>query len=571
MKKQQEPTQDPVAETIEPATEHASPHADKSDERKLEPETPTPQRSSSRWPIVLLLLAALLVTAYWQRERWWKFLSGQNAEPAQAAKEKKILYWVDPMHPAYRSNKPGTAPDCGMDLVPVYEGGEPAGAAPEGAIQISPEKQQLIGVEYGQVESKPVSRMLRAVGRVAYDETRITRVHSKIEGWLEEVFVDFTGKEVRRGQPLLTVYSPELWQTQQEYLLARKGRDELSTSPFREAVAGSESLLEAARKRLELWDVTEEQLRQLDQTGKPIKAMTMHAPAGGFVLTRNAFPKQRVTPETELYVIADLSSVWVLADVYEYESPEIKLGQQVDITLPYLSGKTFRGRVSNIAPQLDAATRTLKVRVEVPNPGLMLKPDMYANVELKIDYGRQLVVPQEAVMDSGAETTVFVAHEGGYFEPRRVTTGAKIGNEVIITSGLKAGERVVTSANFLIDSESRLKSATGAMGGHEGHGDASPSAKSPDNSSPHTPDHSGHSSPTPKATLPASATPPETENHSRHQAAPAAPANAARKIAYWYCTMHPEQRSDKPGQCPLCKMKFVPKYADEKGAKGGKP
>lgn len=514
---------------------------------------------------VMLLLAVLIAAGYWQRDRLMKLLSGKTEEAA-ATKERKILYWVDPMHPAYKSDKPGTAPDCGMDLVPVYEGGGAMASAPEGSIHISTEKQQLIGVEYGMAEYKPVSRMLRAVGRVAYDETRITRIHPKIEGWLEQVFVDYAGKEVRKGQPLLTVYSPELWQTQQEYLLARKGREELASSPFREAVVGSESLLEAARKRLELWDVTEEQIRQLDQTGKPAKAMTLQAPSNGFVLTRNAFPKQRVTPETELYTIADLSTVWVMADVYEYEAPEIRLGQQADITLTYLPGRKFRGRVSFIAPQMDAMTRTLKVRIEVPNPGLTLKPDMYANVELKIDYGRRLVVPQEAAMDSGAEVTVFVAREGGYFEPRRVTTGARIGGEVIITEGLKAGERVVISANFLIDSESKLKSATGAMGGHAGHGGSSKPALE-ERLSANPQDHSSHS---PKAQAIRPSSPPETEDHSQHQSPPAQP-NSEKKIEYWYCTMHPEQHSNKPGKCPLCKMNFVPKYADEKGAKGGKP
>ncbi len=569
MSDQKEKPSEQIDSTAEPETNQTTQAA----EAKAENKTADTKNGKPRRPVVrriaaMLLLAVLIVAGYWQREGLMKLFSGKTTETA-TTKERKILYWVDPMHPAYKSDKPGTAPDCGMDLVPVYQGGEAMASAPEGSIHISTEKQQLIGVEYGVVEYKPVSRMLRAVGRVAYDETRITRIHPKIEGWLEQVFVDYTGKEVRKGQPLLTVYSPELWQTQQEYLLARKGREELAASPFREAVAGSESLLEAARKRLELWDVTEEQIRQLDQTGKPAKTMTLEAPSGGFVLTRNAFPKQRVTPETELYTIADLSTVWVMADVYEYEAPEIRLGQQADITLTYLPGRKFRGRVSFIAPQMEAMTRTLKVRIEVPNPGLTLKPDMYANVELKIDYGRQLVVPQEAVMDSGAEVTVFVAREGGYFEPRRVTTGARIGGEVIITEGLKAGERVVTSANFLIDSESKLKSATGAMGGHTGHGGSSATG-TPETPSTNQQDHSSHS---PQAQTAKPSSPPKaakTEDHSQHQSPPAQK-NSDRKIEYWFCTMHPEQRSDKPGKCPLCKMNFVPKYADEKGAKGGKP
>src|SRR5262245_7818486 len=339
-----------------------------------------------------------------------------------------------------------------------------AGNLPEGTFQIAPEKQQLIGVKYGEVEYKPVSRMLRAVGRVSYDETKITRIHPKIEGWIEQVFIDFTGKEVQRGQPLISIYSPELWQTQQEYLLARTGRNELAKSPFSEAVAGSESLLQAARKRLELWDISEEQIEHLEQTGKPFKTLSLYSTSDGFVLTRNAYPKQRVTPETELYTIADLSTVWVIAEIYEYEAPEIKLGQWATITLTYLPGRTFRGKISYIYPQLDNATRTLKTRIEVRNPDLTLKPDMYANVALQINYGSRVVAPEEAVMDSGAEALVFVAHEGGYFEPRKVILGAKVGNEVIVLNGLKPGERLATSANLLIDSESKLKSAASGMG-----------------------------------------------------------------------------------------------------------
>jgi RND family efflux transporter MFP subunit len=229
-------------------------------------------------------------------------------------------------------------------------------------------------------------------------------------------------------------------------------------------VASSESLYQAARRRLELWDVGDDQISELERSGRPQRALTLHSPAAGFVLARNAYPKQRVTPDTELYQIADLSSVWVIADIYEYEAPEVKLGQSATVTLSYLPGRGYRGKVAYIYPQLDSTTRTLKARIEVPNPGFTLKPDMYANVELKIDYGRSVVVPEDAVMDSGAEQTVFVAHDGGYFEPRRVTLGAKVDNDYIVLGGLKAGESVVTSANFLIDSESKLKSASGGMG-----------------------------------------------------------------------------------------------------------
>src|SRR5215831_9273540 len=430
-------------------------------------------RKALRWAL-LLLIVGLAGAGYLQRERLLKLFKGKTTMRATPAGERadaahkpelKVLYWQDPMHPAYKSDKPGKAPDCGMDLVPVYEAGagEAAADLPEGAFQISPEKQQLIGVQYGEVAYKPVFKTLRTVGRLTYDETKIVRIHTKVEGWIEKVYVDFTGKEVKKGQPLISIYSPELLQTQQEYLLALKGRDELSESPFREAAAGSESLLQAARKRLELWDVSDEQINELEKTGKPTKTLTLYAPTDGFVMTRNSFPKQRVTPETELYTIADLSTIWVIADVYEYEAPEIKTGQAADVTLAYYPGRVFRGRVDYIYPQFDATTRTLKVRIEVPNSNLALRPDMYANAELKIDYGRRLVAPQEAVLDSGFEQLVFVAHEGGYFESRKIRLGPKVDNNFIVLGGLKAGEKIVTSANFLIDSESRLKSAAGGM------------------------------------------------------------------------------------------------------------
>jgi membrane fusion protein, copper/silver efflux system len=480
------------------------------------------KRPALRW-VLWLLITALIGTSYAYRARLLSLVSKDKARATQPT-ERKVLYWVDPMHPAYKSDKPGTAPDCGMDLVPVYEENASAVKAnlPAGAFQITPEKQQLIGVQYGAATYKPVFKTVRTVGRLAWDETKIAHVHSRVEGWVEQVFVDFTGKQVQKGQPLLSVYSPELWQTQQEYLLALKGRNELANSPLREAVAGSASLVEAARKRLELWDIDWDQLQHLEHTGKPIKALNLNAPSDGFVLTRNTYPKQRVMPDTELYTIADISTIWVIADIYEYEAPEVKLGQSATVTLSYFPGKTFRGKVTYIYPQLDNATRTLKVRIEIANPGFVLKPDMFANVELGIGYGKQVVIPQEAVMDSGAEQTVFVAHAGGYFEPRKVQLGAKVDNEFIVLGGLKAGERIVTSANFLVDSESKLKAAAGGMGmpgmshggGHGGESKA-PATTAPATgkpaASPKQEDHSQHQQG-------AAATPqPKPEDHSQHK------------------------------------------------------
>jgi membrane fusion protein, copper/silver efflux system len=512
------------------------------------PAEPQP-RSKRRW-FGWLLLFGLVTVGYVNRAQLLGFVTGKTNQPAPAG-ERKILYWHDPMHPAYTSDKPGTAPDCGMDLVPVYaDDGATSANLPPGAVRISAEKQQLIGVQYGEAAYQSVSKTLRAVGRVGYDETKVVRIHPRFEGWIEEVFADFTGKQVRRGEPLLSQYSPELWQTQQEFLLARRGRAELSESPYREVVNASAALYDAARRRLELWDINAAQIKELETSGQPLRAMLLYAPGDGFVLTRNAFPKQRVTPETELYVLADLSTVWVQAEVYEYEASEIKLGQTALLTLAAQPGRPLRGKVSNISPQLDSTTRTLKVRIEAPNPGFALKPEMFANVELKVDYGRHVIVPQEAVLDSGAAQTVFVARAEGYFEPRAVLLGAQVENNVIILNGLKAGERVVTSANFLIDSESRLKSATNGMGaaGHSGHGAQTAPVTKP------APASHQHETATPK---------PKSPDHSQHQA------KAAAADAYWTCSMHPEIREAKPGRCPKCGMNLVQRAAGE-AAMGGK-
>ena len=389
---------------------------------------------------------------------------------AKPSGERKILYWVDAMNPAHRSDKPGKAPD-GMDLVPVYADESPPNEGfPPGTVQISSRKQQLIGVRYGEVLNQPISKSIRTVGRIAYDETRIIRIQPKIEGWIEKVYVDFAGKLVKKNQPLISIYSPELVSTQQEFLISIRAKDTLKDSPVKEIASNALSLYESARERLRLWDISEGEIREIERRGVPTKTLTLYAPSDGFVLTRNAFEKQRITPDTELYTIADLSTVWVLAEVYEYEMPMIKLGQEATMTLSYFPGESFLGKVTYIYPQLDPATRTLKVRIDLRNPGFKLKPDMYADVCLKIDYGRQLSIPEQAVLDSGTEQIVFVAHEGGYLEPRKVQLGAKIDDRFIVLSGLESGEKIVTSGNFLVDSESQIKSALGAMGG-AGHSD----------------------------------------------------------------------------------------------------
>ena len=533
--------------------------------RSNERHTPPERRVKRGHPFLVLLLLAVAVGEAVYIFRAPLIARFKPAATSPAPAERRVLYWQDPMHPQYTSDKPGKAPDCGMDLVPVYadrqatpapqaerkvlywtdamnpgskydkpgkapdgmdlvpvyeESPVPQQEAPKGALRITPEKQQLIGVQYGVVEARAVSKTIRAVAQLTYDETRITKVHSRIAGWIERVYVDFTGQLVKAGQPLLTVYSPDLVATQDEYLLALRARDNLGDSHFRDVADGANSLLEAARKRLELWDISDQQIAEVEKTRKPVTALTLYSPVSGFVTARNSYGKQRITPETELYAIADLSTVWAIADFYEYEARDVQLGQEVALAVSAFPGRSFRGKVTYIYPQLDNSTRTLRARVELPNPDFILKPDMYATAELKIDYGRRLCIPQEAVLDSGTEQVVFVALEGGYFESRKVQLGDRVDNQVIVLSGLKAGEKIVTSGNFLIDSESTLKSALSGMGmpgmDHSKPSGGTSEQKPSESASPQPPamDHSQHG----KAEKPSMKE--EPMDHSKHQKMP---------------------------------------------------
>jgi RND family efflux transporter MFP subunit len=380
---------------------------------------------------------------------------------------RKILYWQDPMHPAYRSDKPGIAPDCGMKLVPVYaDEAEAMAEMPPGTVRLSAEKQQLVGVTLGRAEVRALSKTVRAVAKIAVDERSLTHAHTKVEGWLEDVFVNYVGESIRHGQPLFTLYSPELLSAQQEYLIALKAKRELASSPAPEIGRSTEALYAASRDRLRLWDVSDEQIRQLEETGQPQRTITFYAEHGGVVMERKALPHMRVEKNTDLYTIADLSRVWAIAEVYEYEAPLLSVGQPARMTLTALPGRVFTGKVSFIYPQLDSQTRTLKVRMDFDNPGMQLRPEMFANVEFEVGLGRKLVVPESAVLDSGLKQYVFLNRGDGYFEPREVRVGMRTGGFVVIDGGLQAGDEVVTSANFLIDSESKLK-ATASTAAHQ--------------------------------------------------------------------------------------------------------
>ncbi len=393
--------------------------------------------------------------------------------------ERKVLYWVDPMHPAYTADKPGTAPDCGMALEPVYAD-EPAsdstsasGAAhanhPDGAIHVSPERQQLIGVRFATVEWDDSARGLRTVGKVTYDETRVAHVHPRIEGWIEQVFVDFTGDLVKKGQPMLTIYSPEMLASQQELLLAERARDLMASNPLASAARHGDSLFDAARRRLLLWDLSATQIQQVLDSGEPIHSITLNAPASGFILERSAFPNQKVTPDSDLYTIADLSRVWIMADVFESDISGLSVGSQAYLSFPYPGAKPLGARVTYIQPQVDPTTRTVKVRLEAPNPTVALKPEMFVNVEFGLAGAHRLTVPADAVLDTGDRQTVFVDLGDGYLEPRNIVAGERTDDRIVIISGLTAGERVVASGTFLIDSESQLRSAARSMGAPAEH------------------------------------------------------------------------------------------------------
>lgn len=332
-------------------------------------------------------------------------------------------------------------------------------------IFIAPERQQLIGVRSVPVVVKSLARQIRTVGKVASDETRVSHIHTKVTGFIEETFVNYIGQEVKHGQPVFTIYSPDLVSTQKEYLLALKSRGVLKDSSFPWVAEGSDNLLEAARERLRLWDVTEDEIHALDTEGRVKRAITVFAHMGGVVTQRTAYHHgMYVTPEMELYTLVDLSSVWVLGDIYESDLAYVHAGQQAVIEFPYGAHARRAGRIEFIYPFVDPKTRTAQVRINFSNADLALKPDMFVNLSLGVRLPAGPAIPEDALLDTGTEQYVFIDKGNGYFEPRLVKAGTQAEGFYAIESGLHAGERVVTGANFLIDSESRLKGALANMG-----------------------------------------------------------------------------------------------------------
>ncbi|MGA9751713.1 MAG: efflux RND transporter periplasmic adaptor subunit [Acidobacteriota bacterium] len=387
--------------------------------------------------------------------------SPQAASPTSPPKTKTM--WRSTMNPDEVSDHPGKD-SMGMEMVPftVTESSTPA---PKGltAISVTGGDAKRMGLTYGTVQERDLRRDVRTAARIVPDETRLYRVNTKVGGWVEKLYVDATGQAVRRGQPLLSIYSPDLVASEQELLSALSAAKQLAQSPYSQVSQGGQELVDAAVRRLRLWDVSQAQIERIKKTGQVEKDLTLYAPASGYVTDKTVLPGQRITPGDPLMVIADLSTVWAEAELYESDLPYVRVDMPAKVTLPYWPGKVFEGRVSLLDPFLDPTTRTLKARMVIPNPGMVLKPGMYGDAHLDYDLGIRTAVPDSAILPAGEHNYAFVAGSDGTLTPVEVTLGPRSGGYFEVFSGLTPGQRVVTSANFLVDSESSLKAALQAI------------------------------------------------------------------------------------------------------------
>jgi len=393
---------------------------------------------------------------------------GVPVRPGQgAAGERKLLFYRNPMNPKITSPVP-MKDEMGMDYVPVYAEeapGQEAGVPGLATVEVSREGLRLAGVQTEPAVFERLARTIRTVGIVTADESRIRHVHTKITGWVEKLSVNFTGQQVRAGEPILSVYSPELLASQEEFLRAREAAARFASSSIPEVRKGGEDLVSAARQRLRLFDVPESLIEELERTGTPRRTVTLLAPVSGFVTAKGTFEGQQVEPGMELFTITDLSRIWIEADFYEYEARDLRLGEEASLTLPYDPGTRLTGRITYVYPTLDPETRTVRVRFEFANPGLALKPGMFADVKLAVAAREGIVIPDSAVIDTGERQVVFVSLGGGKFQPRQVRLGSRGEGKVEVLSGVAAGEQVVVRANFLLDSESQLRAAVAAVAG----------------------------------------------------------------------------------------------------------
>src|SRR5713226_1912460 len=374
------------------------------------------------------------------------------------------LWWRSQQHKkteAALQTSPGEAAQNSLN------GWESAAMAPQETalvpVQLSPERLQSIGVKTGRVESRIVEDEIRVTGNVAIDETRLSTVQVRYSGYIQKVFADATYQYLRKGQPLFTIYSPDLVATEREYLVAKRNQQRVTQSTVPGVTEAAASLLEAASERLKQWGVPQGEITRLESTGEVQQQLEVTSPVSGYITERNALPNLTVQPETHLYTVADLSTVWVLAEVFQNDLGRIKVGDPATLTVNTYPGRVFEGRVNFIYPQVDMMTRTARARLIFSNSGLKLSPGMFVNVSLKVPMGSQLVIPATGVLQSGTREIAFVERGDGYIEPREVQLGSRVGDDFIVLKGLKAGEQIVTSANFLIDSESQLQAALGSF------------------------------------------------------------------------------------------------------------
>ena len=399
----------------------------------------------------------------WLRETF----TGEHELVAVRGEGGDIEYWTCTMHPSVRMTEPGTCPICAMDLVPVMRSAavssdDPSNSgdqieADQSIFSVDPRRQQLINVQTAPVEVRPLEKVIRAVATLELDETRIEQVHPRIEGWIDQVFVDFTLQHVNQGDPLFSIYSPQLVSTQEEYLLALRTAEDLANSPFENVSGGARSLFEATRRKLELLDITREQIDQLEKTGQVQKTMMVYSPSQGHVMDKDVFPNMYVTPETKVYTIADHTSIWAYVEIYENEIAHVREGQRVVMSTAAYPGEAFNGEITYVYPHLNEKTRTMRVRLEFANPDLRLKPGMYSTIEVQVPLGMRLAVPESAVLRTGTRDLVFVDLGSGQMQLRQVEVGTKAGGYYEILKGLQAGENVVSAANFLIDAESKVQ------------------------------------------------------------------------------------------------------------------
>jgi len=420
--------------------------------------------------LVSIVLASALIFFWNQAPASWlqETVTGEHQLVPVTGEDGEIEYWTCTMHPSVRMKEPGTCPICAMDLVPVLKRSPSALAngstnsaqqlaGDKSTFTVDPRRQQLINVQTTEVEIHSLEKVIRTVATLEVDETRIAYVHPKISGWIQRVFVDFTLQHVNLGDPLFSIYSPELVLTQEEYLLALKTAENLADSPFEHVSSGARSLFEATRRRLELFDITDQQIEQLEKSGQVQKHSIVYSPASGYVVEKNAFPNMHVTPETKIYIIADYTNIWAYVEIYENEISYVREGQRVAMSTVAYPGEVFRGDITYVYPHLNEETRTMRVRLEFPNPELKLKPGMYSNIEIQVPLGATLAVPESAVLRTGKRDLVFVDLGSGTMQLRQVQVGAKAGGYYEILKGLQTGERVVSAANFLIDAESKVQ------------------------------------------------------------------------------------------------------------------